>query len=47
MEICIFPGRVFMNIIIAGAGMVGTTLTRLLCAEGHDVTLVDRNSRLL
>ena len=36
-----------MNIIIAGAGMVGTTLTRLLCAEGHDVTLVDRNSRLL
>ena len=30
-----------MNIIIAGAGMVGSTLTRLLTTEGHDVTLID------
>lgn len=36
-----------MNIIIAGTGMVGATLTRLLCAEGHNVTLVDRDSQVL
>lgn len=36
-----------MNIIIAGDGMVGSTLTRLLCAEGYDVTLVDLDSRVL
>ena len=36
-----------MNIIIAGAGMVGSTLTRLLTAEGHDVTLIDSTSSVL
>ena len=36
-----------MNMIIAGNGMVGETLTRLLCAEGHDVTLVDCDSAVL
>ena len=36
-----------MNIIIAGDGKVGSTLTRLLCAEGHDITLIDTNSRVL
>ena len=36
-----------MNIIIAGAGMVGSTLTRLLTAEGHDVTLIDSTSHVL
>ena len=36
-----------MNIIIAGAGMVGSTLTRLLSAEGHDVTLIDSLSSVL
>ena len=36
-----------MNIIIAGAGMVGSTLTRLLTAEGHDVTLIDSTSAAL
>ena len=36
-----------MNIIIAGDGKVGSTLTRLLSAEGHDVTLVDTDSRVL
>ena len=36
-----------MNIIIAGDGKVGSTLTRLLSAEGHDITLIDTNSRVL
>ena len=36
-----------MNIIIAGGGMVGSTLTRLLTAEGHDVTLIDSTSSVL
>ena len=36
-----------MNIIIAGDGKVGATLTRLLCAEGHNITLIDVNSRVL
>ena len=36
-----------MNIIIAGDGMVGSTLARQLCAEGHDVTLVDRDNAVL
>ena len=36
-----------MNIIIAGDGKVGSTLTRQLCAEGHDITLIDTDSRVL
>lgn len=36
-----------MNIIIAGDGMVGSTLARQLCAEGHNVTLVDCDNRVL
>ncbi|HRZ17687.1 MAG TPA: NAD-binding protein, partial [Candidatus Hydrogenedentes bacterium] len=32
-----------MNIFIAGGGRVGFHLARLLCAEGRDVTLLDRN----
>ena len=36
-----------MNIIIAGNGKVGATLTRLLSAEGHDVTLIDTNPNVL
>ena len=36
-----------MNIIIAGNGKVGSTLTRLLSAEGHDVTLIDTDPRVL
>ena len=36
-----------MNIIIAGDGKVGATLTRLLSAEGHDITLIDTNSKVL
>ena len=36
-----------MNIIIAGDGKVGSTLTRLLTAEGHNVTLIDIDARVL
>ena len=36
-----------MNIIIAGSGKVGHTLARQLSAEGHDLTLIDTNSRVL
>ena len=36
-----------MNIMIAGNGKVGSTLTRLLSAEGHDITLIDTNSNVL
>ncbi len=36
-----------MNIIIAGGGKVGQTLARQLAAEGHDLTLIDRNSGVL
>ena len=36
-----------MNIIIAGDGKVGSTLTRLLCAENHNVTLIDTDVRVL
>ena len=36
-----------MNIIIAGDGKVGATLTRLLADEGHNITLIDTNPRVL
>ena len=36
-----------MNIIIAGHGRFGATLTRLLSAEGHDLTIIDCDSKLL
>ena len=36
-----------MNIIIAGDGKVGSTLVRLLSAEGHDLTLIDLNQTAL
>ena len=36
-----------MNIIIAGDGKVGTTLVRLLSAEGHDLTLIDLNQKTM
>ena len=36
-----------MDIIIAGVGKTGLTLARQLIAEGHNLTLVDTNSRVL
>lgn len=36
-----------MNIIIAGDGKVGSTLVRLLAAEGHDLTLIDVDQKSL
>ncbi len=36
-----------MKIIIAGAGKVGKVLVRQLTAEGHDLTVIDQNSRVL
>ncbi len=36
-----------MNIIIAGTGKVGLTLARQLASEGHDITLIDRDSLIL
>ncbi len=36
-----------MDIIIAGGGKVGLTLARQLASEGHDITLIDRDSLLL
>lgn len=36
-----------MNIIIAGDGKVGATLVRQLSTEGHDLTLIDLNKKVL
>ena len=36
-----------MNIIIAGSGKVGSMLTRQLSTEGHNITLIDANSKVL
>ncbi len=40
-------GGIGMNIIIAGAGKVGKVLARQLTAEGHALTVIDRNSQIL
>lgn len=36
-----------MRIIICGAGQVGWQIARQLSGEGHDVTLIDRDERLI
>ncbi len=36
-----------MNIIIAGDGKVGSTLTRQLSSEGYNVTVIDSNAKVL
>lgn len=36
-----------MKILIAGCGKVGRTLVEELCEEGHDLTLIDNNSKVL
>ncbi len=36
-----------MNIIIAGDGKVGSMLTRQLSGEGHNITVIDSNAKVL
>ena len=36
-----------MDIIIAGGGKVGITLCRQLAAEGHNLTIIDQNDKVL
>ena len=36
-----------MNIIIAGNGRVGATLTKQLVSENHDITVIDRDADIL
>ncbi len=36
-----------LKIIIVGCGKIGTTLTEKLSAEGHDITIIDRNAKIL
>ena len=36
-----------MEIIIAGSGKVGLTLARQLASEGHNITLIDKDSLIL
>lgn len=40
-------GGVFLNIIVAGDGKVGSTLTRQLSSEGCNVTVIDNNATVL
>lgn len=34
-----------MKVIIVGSGRVGSSLANVLCREGHEVTVVDREAR--
>ena len=36
-----------MNIIIAGNGKVGASLARQLSAEGHNLTIIDADPKVL
>lgn len=36
-----------LNIIIVGAGKVGSTLVEQLSAEGHDITIIDRDIKII
>lgn len=36
-----------MKIIIVGGGKVGETLVANLCSEGHDITVIDRNDKVV
>ncbi len=37
----------WLNIIIVGCGKVGTTLVQRLCEEGHDITVIDKDSAVI
>ena len=45
MRLPIQPTSAGLHIIIVGCGKVGRTLTDQLTREGHDITIVDRNSQ--
>ena len=36
-----------MKIIIAGSGKIGRSVASILAEEGHDITLIDRDSELI
>ena len=46
MMIWRIPGD-FMKIMIAGAGKIGSTLTRILSKEGHALTVIDNQADIL
>ena len=33
-----------MNIVVLGAGTVGTSIAKLLCEHRHDVTVIDQDA---
>jgi trk system potassium uptake protein len=41
------PGTMPSNIVILGAGTVGTSIAETLCAHAHNVTVVDADRRVL
>ena len=36
-----------MNIVIAGGGKIGTTAIENLLAEGHDITVIEKDEKAL
>ena len=36
-----------MNVVIIGAGKLGTLLTKHLSQENHDVVIIDKNSSII
>ena len=36
-----------MNIIISGCGKIGTTLVDALSSEGHDITVIDKDAKVI
>lgn len=39
------PAKAGLNVIIVGCGKVGATLVEQLSKEGHDITIIDKNSQ--
>ena len=40
----IYEEAFFVNIIIVGDGKVGYTLAQFLSKDGHDITIIDKNT---